>query len=242
MSLNQVPLKPLKVLPASLDVAPKPYQVDSAYRNRTLRRFAPSGTADDYRSGVNWSISVNKDVGISRRAFLSAKFQMTFRFTQGAAAYTAFPNDQFAPRSYPLNRGIATQTVGINNANFSMNNGQLMDVITHCLDDKVHKVNCLDSVYRRDNAVQYSMMNAANNNPMRSYSDGMYENPARGEGYFSYRIINVPAGQQANTIPVQANPGDTVDRVVEFEVTEAVLCAPFYFEKDEEQTAIFGCK
>jgi len=58
---------------------------------------------------VNWSISVPSGVGVSRRAYISATFDMTFTFANaGQAAAAAFKADSYAPRSYPLNRSIAT--------------------------------------------------------------------------------------------------------------------------------------
>jgi len=113
-----------------------------------------------------------------------------------------------------------------------MNNGELMDVVSHCLDDDVHKINCLDSVYRRDNFTSYIMGQQSNNNPIRSYRDGTYESPARGDGYYNLVAMD-------NTV-IPANT--TQDRVVVFEATEAILCPPFFFEKREEQPALFGVK
>jgi len=112
-----------------------------------------------------------------------------------------------------------------------MENGAIMDVISHCLDDDVHKVNCLDSVYRRDNFTQYLMGQQANNNPLRSYKDGTYESPARGDGY--YNLI----AMDSTAVAAGAN---NQERKVTIESTEAVLCPPFFFEKKEEQPAIFG--
>ena len=232
MSLNTVALQPVKVDPAPLDVSPKPYAVDTGYANRTFRQFAPSGSSGDYSSGVNWSISVPSGVGVSRRAYISATFDMTFTFANtGQAAAAAFVSDSYAPRSYPLNRSIATQTATLDGVRFTQNNGQIMDVIVHCLDDEVHKANCLDSVFRRDNCPSYSMMDQATNNPLTSYADGTYQSPSRGTGYYQLNSLDntaIPTG------------GANTTRKVSFTVSEAVLVPPFHYESKEEQPALFG--
>ena len=231
MSLNTFALQPVKVSPATLDVQPKPYEVQEGYENRTFRKYNPSGSAGNYNSGVNWNISMPSGVGLCRRAYVSCRFSITFSVNnQTAGGLAPFRPDYDAPRSYPLNRSIATQTVGINNLRYTQNNGELMDALSHLLDDDVHRVNCLDSVYRRDNVPSYAMMSQSTNNALASYEDVLQDQPARGSGFYNlYQMDNtdVPAGQTQN-------------RVLVFECTEAVLCPPFHYESKQEQTAIYG--
>jgi len=106
-----------------------------------------------------------------------------------------------------------------------------MDVIVHCLDDEVNKINCLDSVYRRDNSPSYSMMDGATNNPLTSYDDGTYQSPARGTGYYQLNSLDNTAIPSGGAVAV---------RKVSFTVTEAVLVPPFYYESKDEQPALFG--
>jgi len=103
-------------------------------------------------------------------------------------------------------------------------------VINHCLPQECHKINCLDSVYRRDNFTYYEDAFGANNNPIRSYKDGTFESPSRGAGY--YNILSMD-----NTgIPAEGE----AQRVVKVRFTEAVLCPPFCFDEVDEQPALFG--
>jgi len=112
MSLNAFPLQPSLVLPATLDLSKRPYQVHRGYRNRTFRRFNPSGSSEDYTSGVNWSISLPDGVGLSRRAYMEVEWRIPINLTRTANPQTfatALEARGFALRSYPLNRSIASE-------------------------------------------------------------------------------------------------------------------------------------
>jgi len=109
----------VKVVPASLDIQSKPYKVDEPLKNHVMRRYNPNGSSGNYNSGITWGVPLQGEgVGLSRRGYISARFSITFSCTNpndaGGDALAPFPDDQNAPRSYPLNRAIATQTVGVN--------------------------------------------------------------------------------------------------------------------------------
>lgn len=111
MSLNAFPLQPSMVMPSTMDLAKRPYAVQRGYRNRTLRRFNPSGSSTDYSSGVNWSISLPDGVGLSRRAYMELQWRIPINITRTASPQTfasAVEARQVALRSYPLNRSIAS--------------------------------------------------------------------------------------------------------------------------------------
>jgi len=156
MSLNTFALQPVRVDPRIIDVSPRPYAVETGLKHNTYRSFPPSGSSTNYSSGVNWALSLTPEAGLSRRAYITATFNLSFQFNNtGDAPVAAFVDNAYAPRAYPLNRSISSQTAKVDNINFSQNNSQIIDLVTHCLDDDVHKINCLNSVYRRDNTPSY---------------------------------------------------------------------------------------
>jgi len=237
MSLNKNALEVVKVIPPPLEIDKKPYKVDGTYRTHKMIRLNPTSSGD-VSGGVEFAYTPTSGVGLGRRAYLQADFWITFDCTNASdAVKPPFPEDQNAPRSYPMNRAIKTQEVSINGTPFQLSNGQIMDVIDHCLPQECHKINCLDSVFRRDNFTNYGAATGASNNPIRSYKDGTFESPSRGAGY--YNLLEMD-----NTgIPAAAEgvPG-AGQRLVKVQFTEAVLCQPFCFDEVDEQPALFGLR
>lgn len=241
MSLNAFPLQPSLVLPATLDLSKRPYQVSGGYRNHTLRRFQPSGSATDYTGGLNFSISIPDGVGLSRRAYLEVIWEIPVNLTaEGTPTYyQALDASGFALRSYPLNRSIASEQITINNNTYTQNPRDWIDLVVHSCDDDVHKVNCLNSVFRRDNVVDYVNVEGGINDPLASYKDGTYASPSRGSGYYDLVAIVKSNGSVA-TITEKMDEDSSEEVVLRIRTTEAVLCPPFYYEKSAQQPALFG--
>ncbi len=176
--------------------------------------WQPTTTNNISNSGITYSINPpNPGVFVDRKLYK----QLPVRIQLNCATPNAYPllrNSYDAPRAFPISSATSTLSATLNNTQFSIQLGDVIQALVHCNtgeDLKTYEYSSTPSYL--DQSCNYSDLQGTLRNPLGNYSDSSDgENCPRG-GFSQYTVV-------LNT-PSQA--------IIDCVFIEPVFLSPFYF-------------
>lgn len=226
MSLSASPIDVTKVYDPRIDVFKEREFVITKGANKIA--YTPYRSATTGTSAMSFNVvPSSRNTFVDRKMYIETSISLIFSYDFNAAPDAGYrfvvPNYD-APRSFPLNRAIATSSAQIGNGAANMQTSEVIDALLRCMPtDELKDYNSGCPTALDESQTYDCYTNASGLNVLGNVTQPLLEN-----GEFARGVFNVTVSDMIK--PVGDGAGK-YQQVVNFKVYEPVLLSPFVWQK-----------